>query len=73
MKRNLIDKLILWKNSDSYIPLIINGMKGVGKTRLMFDFASENYNSHLYFNFETDTKVSSLFSSDLFTKSLYLI
>ena len=65
MKRNLIDKLILWKNSDSYIPLIINGMKGVGKTRLMFDFASENYNSHLYFNFETDTKVSSLFSSDL--------
>lgn len=65
MKRNLMDKLISWKNSESYIPLIINGMKGVGKTRLMFDFATENYNSHLYFNFETDKNISSLFSTDM--------
>ena len=67
MKRNLMDKLISWKNSNSYIPLIINGMKGVGKTRLMFDFATENYNSHLYFNFETDKNVAHLFSNDMET------
>ena len=65
MKRNLIEKLIQWKNTNSYIPLIINGMKGVGKTRLMYDFAIENYNSHLYFNFETDVKISGLFSCNL--------
>lgn len=65
MKRNLIDKLIQWKNKKNNIPLIIKGMKGVGKTRLMFDFATENYGSHLYFNFENDKKVSALFSNDI--------
>lgn len=64
MKRKLLDKIIEWNREDSGIPLLIKGARGVGKTYLIYNFAKENYSSNLYFNFEQDYNVRTLFSKD---------
>lgn len=55
MKRNIVDKLIQWKNewnTDTGKPLLLTGLKGVGKTYLAYDFAKAFFERISYVNFE---------------------
>lgn len=53
IKRNLLDKLIKWKESSSSFPLILRGARQVGKTTLINEFGNL-YDQYLYFNLEKD-------------------
>jgi predicted AAA+ superfamily ATPase len=65
MKRKIIERLIQWKNNPDRKPLILNGARQVGKTYILKEFASANYNKFLYINFETNTRINSFFDGDL--------
>lgn len=55
MKRNIVDQLIQWKNewnTETGKPLLLTGIKGVGKTYLAYDFAKAFFERISYVNFE---------------------
>lgn len=53
MDRFIYDKLKIWKDSGSRKPLIIQGIRQVGKTWLMKDFGKKEYQQTAYVNFES--------------------
>ncbi len=63
--RNIYNTLKLWKNSEKRKPLLIRGVRQVGKTYLMQDFAKQEYKAFLYLNFEKDKTLDSLFKDNL--------
>ena len=64
MKRTKLDRLIAWKNSPSRKPLIIRGARQVGKTWLMKEFGSKEYEQTVYLNFEKNKRLKNLFTDD---------
>lgn len=65
MYRSAIRKLYDWKNSRTRKPLIIEGARQVGKTWLMKEFGKEAYKDVAYINFDSNSVMADLFSSDL--------
>lgn len=65
MYRYAIESLYKWKESKYRKPLIIKGARQVGKTWLMKEFGQTAYNDTVYVNFDSNSKMSELFSSDL--------
>ena len=59
MKREIINKLIKWKDSENRKPLIIYGARQVGKTYIVKEFGKEYYDNLIYVNFETNKELSS--------------
>ncbi len=72
MYRTAIEKLLKWKESKSRKPLIIEGARQVGKTWLMREFGKQAYNDTVYLNFDSNSRLAELFSSDLDTKRLII-
>lgn len=63
MYRNIITKLIEWKNDKDRKPLILRGARQVGKTYIIKEFGEENYEGVAYFNFDHDTELYELFEN----------
>lgn len=61
MKRNIIDKLILWKRTKKHKPVLLTGSKGVGKTYLAYDFSKAFFEHTIYINFEHNNNVKNIF------------
>ena len=61
VKRNAISALKKWKNSDSRKPLVMRGARQVGKTWLMKEFGQSCYDSYVYFNFDEEEELKSIF------------
>ena len=72
MYRIAIEKLHKWKNSKRRKPLIIEGARQVGKTWLMKEFGKQAYADTVYINFDSNSRMADLFSSDLDTDRLIL-
>lgn len=70
MYRTAIEKLLKWKQSKYRKPLIIEGARQVGKTWLMKEFGKTAYADTVYINFDSNSRMSELFSSDLDTDRL---
>lgn len=51
-KRDLLDKLVIWKTSTNRKPLVIEGARQVGKTWLMKEFGRTCFEQYTYINFE---------------------
>ncbi|MFI3211888.1 MAG: ATP-binding protein [Eubacteriales bacterium] len=64
MKRNIMYELIKWKKSDDRKPLIIRGARQVGKTWIMKEFGHSYYNNYVYFNFDEEQELSSIFDTN---------
>ncbi len=66
MQRTAMQKLVRWKDASDRKPLIIRGVRQVGKTWLMDKFAAECFagRSH-YFNFDMDPALCSLFEQSI--------
>lgn len=64
MKRTALQKLIEWKNSDDRKPLILKGARQVGKTWLMKEFGKSYYDSFVYFNFDEEDELKSIFEAN---------
>ena len=65
MYRLAIEKLYQWKESRRRKPLIIEGARQVGKTWLMKEFGRKAYDDTIYINFDSNSRMSELFASDL--------
>ena len=64
MKRKATKYLLNWKVKSNRKPLVIWGVRQVGKTWLMKQFGKDNYNSVAYINFESKQMLKNLFHDD---------
>jgi predicted AAA+ superfamily ATPase len=65
MYRTAIEALHKWKAKSNKKPLIIRGARQVGKTWLMKEFGKIAYQKTVYINFDNNTAMKDLFSTDL--------
>ncbi|HLP57965.1 MAG TPA: AAA family ATPase [Candidatus Deferrimicrobium sp.] len=61
MKRDFYLKLLAWKKSESRKPLIVKGVRQVGKTYILKQFGKNEYDHMAYFNFEDDPELVDFF------------
>lgn len=64
MKRNAILKLVQWKNSPERKPMVLRGARQVGKTWLMKEFGQNYYDNYVYFNFDEEDELKSIFETN---------
>lgn len=64
LKRNAIQDLINWKSSEERKPMILKGARQVGKTWLMKEFGRNYYESYVYFNFDAEDELKSVFAAN---------
>ena len=64
LKRNAIQVLINWKSSEERKPMVLKGARQVGKTWLMEEFGRNYYKSYVYFNFDEEDDLKSIFESN---------
>ena len=64
MKRNTIRDLIQWKSDEERKPLILRGARQVGKTWLMKEFGQNYYENYVYFNFDEEDELKSVFEAN---------
>ncbi len=64
MKRSATLDLLNWKNDNNRKPLVLKGARQVGKTWLMKDFGKEYYKNYVYFNFDEEEELKSIFEAN---------
>ena len=64
MYRSALEKLIVWKNDPHRKPLIIKGARQVGKTWLMHEFGKSYYTDYVYYNFDEEDELKSIFETN---------
>ncbi len=64
MERNLLNKLLKWKEMPNRKPLIIRGARQTGKTWLMREFGKKAFKKMVYVNFENEPRFRVLFIKD---------
>ncbi len=63
MERKILSSLLKWKNSPYRKPLILKGVRQVGKTWVLKEFARKYYKSMAYFNFDEHMEYQDFFKS----------
>lgn len=61
MKRNAINDLIQWKSGDERKPMVLKGARQVGKTWQMKEFGQRCCQQTVYFNFDEEDELESIF------------
>ena len=64
LKRNAIQDLIKWKSDEERKPMVMRGARQVGKTWLMKEFGQNYYESYVYFNFDEEDELKSIFETN---------
>lgn len=64
MKRNAEKALVLWKNDKERKPLVLKGTRQVGKTWIMKEFGRAYYDNYVYFNFDEQEELKSIFENN---------
>lgn len=65
MKRDILDRLLEWKQKSSRKPLIIQGARQIGKTYSLLEFAVKNFPNYIYINFEKQKELKEIFDHNL--------
>ncbi len=63
MERLIINKLLEWKNSPYRKPLILQGVRQVGKTWVLKEFGRRHYENVAYFNFDENEEYKQFFET----------
>ena len=63
MKRTVMKKLLNWKNSPYRKPLILKGVRQVGKTWVLKEFGRQYYENTAYFNFDENEEYKQFFET----------
>jgi hypothetical protein len=63
IERDILKKLVEWKNKHDRKPLILQGIRQVGKTWLLKHFGSRYFENVAYFNFDKQKELDQFFSS----------
>ena len=64
IKRKITNYLLEWKNKTNKVPLIIKGLRQIGKTFIVKDFAIKNYENAFILDFRQDISLHALFNGD---------
>jgi predicted AAA+ superfamily ATPase len=64
LRRKAIQVLIDWKSSDARKPMVLKGARQVGKTWLMKEFGNNYYDDYVYFNFDEEYELRSIFEAN---------
>lgn len=64
MKRNAMRDLVQWKESEDRKPMVLKGARQVGKTWLMKEFGRNYYQNYVYFNFDEEDELKSIFEKN---------
>ena len=64
MRRKAVTDLVNWKYDEARKPMVLKGARQVGKTWLMIEFGKQYYKNYVYFNFDEEKKLSSIFESN---------
>ena len=64
MKRDILDKLVSWKNSADRKPLVLKGVRQCGKTFILKEFGEKHYSDVAYYNFEEMASLADIFERD---------
>lgn len=65
MKRKMMSRLLEWKKEDFRKPLLLKGVRQVGKTHLLKEFGRLHFPQFHYFNFEKQPGLAKIFEQDL--------
>lgn len=65
MQRLFEKKLLDWKQSGMKKPLMVVGVRQIGKTYTIEKFAKENFEKYLYFNLEKDSQIRDIFEKTI--------
>ncbi len=65
MDRLLMKDLVAWRNRPKRKPLILRGVRQVGKTWLLREFGKSYFADVCYVNFERNSQISSVFENSL--------
>ncbi|MBQ8570667.1 MAG: ATP-binding protein [Kiritimatiellae bacterium] len=63
MERFIFKKLVDWKNSQYRKPLILKGVRQVGKTWILKEFGKRHYENIAYFNFDENEEYKQFFNT----------
>ena len=63
LERLILDKLIAWKESRHRKPLILKGVRQVGKTWILKEFGARKYCNVAYFNFDESEEYKQFFET----------
>lgn len=63
-KRKIYDQILKWKNSEFHRPLIISGLRQIGKTTIVEEFAKNNYESFVKLDFRKNKSLKEIFNGD---------
>lgn len=63
MERLILNKLLDWKNSPYRKPLILKGVRQVGKTWVLKEFGRRYYENTAYFNFDENEEYKQFFET----------
>ena len=63
LKREIIQELIEWKERPHH-PLVIKGLRQIGKTFIVKKFGEENYESVIYLDLRANAAVHTAFDGD---------
>lgn len=64
MDRKVLEDLLQWKDSLHRKPMILKGARQTGKTWLMKEFGKKAYKNYVYFNFDEQPELKSLFETN---------
>lgn len=64
MRRNALESLRRWKSDDDRKPMVLKGARQVGKTWLMKEFGHSCYRHTVYFNFDEEDELKSIFEAN---------
>lgn len=71
MKRNIYSELIKWKDNPSHKPLVLLGARQVGKTYIVKEFGTNEFETMVYVNCHNNTFVTNLFSDFNIERIIY--
>jgi hypothetical protein len=64
MERNAMKNLVSWKQSADRKPMVLKGARQVGKTWLMEEFGRRYYKNTVYYNFDEEDELKSVFEKN---------
>jgi len=66
----MMDRLVRWKNEKNRKPLLLKGVRQVGKTFLLKEFGKKHFPRYFHFNFEKQRDLKEIFEQDLDPKRI---
>ena len=64
-KRKIYSELVKWNEDSNKFPLIVDGLRRVGKTYIVNKFAHEFYSNVIVYDFRHRKKLRNLFEENL--------